>query len=395
MKTILIVEDDLTFRLVLKTWLEKRGFNILLAKTLYETKKSFANSLPDMVISDIRLSKDNGITILKWIKSNFPNTHVIMMTSYANIQSAVQSIKLGAYDYIAKPFNPEELLIKINELSKLSSQKSSTNKNKPQPEVTTEISSNFITGTSEKHKKLYEFINLVAPTKLSVLIQGESGVGKEHVARLIHEKSNYSNGPFVAVDCGVISKELAASDFFGHIKGAFTGAIDNKTGYFLAANQGTLFLDEIGNLPIDIQIQLLRVLQDMKIKPVGSEKEIEVDVRIVTATNEDVELAVNNGNFRTDLYHRISEFVLDIPALKESKCDIPKYLKYFLDIANKSLKKNVIDFSPEAIDLLTEYDWPGNIRELKNIVNRLTLLCQEDLITIDLIPDYIKSNDTN
>ena len=236
----------------------------------------------------------------------------------------------------------------------------------------------------------YEYIDLVSPTKLSVLITGDSGVGKEHTARFIHQKSDRAEGPFIAVDCGVISKELAASDFFGHVKGAFTGAIGNKTGYFLRADKGTLFLDEIGNLPVDIQAQLLRVLQEKKIKPVGSEKEIDVDVRIITATNEDIDFAVNNGYFRSDLYHRISEFIIQVPSLRESKQDLKQFFDFFLKESNQYLNKNVLGFTPEALEILTNYEWPGNVRELKNIINRLTLLTSGEYISEDIIPQHFK-----
>ncbi|HRZ96754.1 MAG TPA: sigma-54 dependent transcriptional regulator [Paludibacter sp.] len=396
MKSILIIEDDLTFSHLLKVWFTKKNYIVRTTTNFSDAKKRIFEELPEVVICDLRLPKVNGITILEWIKSKYPDIVVIMMTGYADIQSAVTSIKLGAYDYISKPFNPEELFDKINEASKQKTpQKESKKKEKITDKISTVNESNFeknyIKGSSKAYQQLYDFVDLVAPTNLIVLIRGESGVGKEHVARMIHEKSKYASGPFVTVDCGVISKELAASDFFGHIKGAFTGAIDNKTGYFMSANKGTLFLDEIGNLPVNIQVQLLRVLQENKFKQVGSEKEIEVDIRIITATNEDVDFAVNNGYFRGDLYHRISEFIIDVPSLRDSKNDIQLYLRHFLKVSNSVLKKNILDYTPEALDILTEYEWPGNIRELKNIVCRLTLIATGDYITKEIIPDHFRS----
>ena len=230
---------------------------------------------------------------------------------------------------------------------------------------------------------------MVAPTRLAVLIRGESGVGKEHIAQLIHEKSDRAKGPFIPVDCGVLSKELAASEFFGHVKGSFTGAISNKIGHFLEADGGTLFLDEIGNLPTGIQMQLLRALQEKKIKPVGSNNEIPVDVRIVSATNEDLDKSLDEGTFRLDLYHRINEFTIHIPSLQECKSDIELFAHHFLNISNDNLNKNIIGFTPETMSMMKDYSWPGNLRELKNVVNRMVLIAPGNHITADLLPPNV------
>ena len=386
MESILIVEDDLTLSLMLKTWLSKKGFEVRTALNIADAKKEASASMPDLVLSDLRLPDDNGISFLKWVKEINENVVFIMMTGYAEIQTAVESIKLGAFDYIAKPLNPEELLKKMEQASsKQINSKQQKSKNKRVKEESPE----FITGKSPEYKRLYEYVDLVAPTKLAVLIRGESGVGKEHIAQLIHEKSDRAKGPFVPVDCGVLSKELAASEFFGHVKGSFTGAISNKTGHFLEADGGTLFLDEIGNLPTDIQIQLLRVLQEKKIKPVGSNNEIPVDVRIISATNENLDKALSGGTFRLDLYHRIDEFTIQIPNLQESKDDIELFAHHFLNISNRDLNKNIIGFTPETMHILKNYSWPGNLRELKNIVNRIVLIARENHITPDLLPPYI------
>ncbi len=383
MDSVLIIEDDLTLSLMLKTWLAKKDFSVSTAMNVVEAKKKIIEVQPGIILLDLRLPDEDGISLLKWIKEKYPAIIVIMMTGYADISSAVESIKSGAFDYVAKPLNPEELLKKINhaisqrELGVVEEYKETT-------------LPKYIKGHSLEYQKLYEYIDLVAPTKLSVLIRGASGVGKEHVARLIHDKSERAAGPFIAVDCGVLSKELAASEFFGHIKGAFTGAINNKIGYFQSSNGGTLFLDEIGNLSSDIQIQLLRVLQEKKIKQVGGEKEIPVDIRVIAATNEDIDFSSPSSSFRLDLYHRVSEFLLYVPSLAECRDDISLYAHHFLELSNWELKKNVIGFMPEALSCLVNYSWPGNIRELKNIVNRLTLLAQEGYITPEIIPDYIK-----
>lgn len=388
MDSILIIEDDLTLSLMLKTWLSKKNFVVATSLSISEAKKKVIESPPGIILSDLRLPDGTGISMLKWVKEKYPDIIVVMMTGYADIVSAVESIKAGAYDYVAKPLNPEELLKKID---KATSQRE-LNAVEKEKEKDSPFPLKYIKGRSLEYQRLYEYIDLVAPTKLSILIRGASGVGKEHVARLIHEKSDRASGPFIAVDCGVLSKELAASEFFGHIKGAFTGAINNKTGFFQNSNGGTLFLDEIGNLSIDIQIQLLRVLQERKIKPVGGEKEIAVDVRVIAATNEEIDFSSTNTSFRLDLYHRVSEFLLYVPSLAECREDIPTYAHHFLEMSNWELKKEIVGFTTEALDALTKYAWPGNIRELKNIINRLTLIAPGEYITMDLIPDYIQEN---
>ncbi|MCC8146853.1 MAG: sigma-54 dependent transcriptional regulator, partial [Bacteroidales bacterium] len=327
MKKILILDDDITFSLMLKTWLTKKDFIVHTAISVASAKKEVEQSRPDLIISDIRLPDDNGISFLKWTKEEYPDIAFIMMTGYADLQHAVEAIRSGAYEYIAKPINPEELLKKINAAFDFIPKDKPVQARKGKIKVDNEDA--FVRGRSVEYQKVYEYIDLVAPTHLSVFIKGESGVGKEHIARMIHEKSRRAHEPFVPVDCGVMNKELSASEFFGHVKGSFTGAISNKKGHFVEANNGTLFLDEIGNLSLDIQMQLLRVLQEKKVKPVGATKEIEVDVRIVVATNEDMEQSVATGKFRRDLYHRLNEFMITIPNLAECKEDIPHLYRAF------------------------------------------------------------------
>ncbi|MDR1120629.1 MAG: sigma-54 dependent transcriptional regulator [Dysgonamonadaceae bacterium] len=386
MGTILIVEDDLTLSLMLKTCLSKKGFTVVTSLTVSEAKKSIAGEQPEIILLDLRLPDENGMTLLKWVKEQYPAVIVIMMTGYADITSAVESIKSGAFDYVSKPLHPEELFDKIHHaFAQRAMTKSEKEDEKPQ-----ELG--YVRGHSPEYQRLYEYIDLVAPTKLSVFIHGNSGVGKEHVARLIHEKSDRAAGPFVAVDCGVLSRELAASEFFGHIKGAFTGAINNKAGCFQTANRGTLFLDEIGNLPLDIQAQLLRVLQEKIIKPVGGEKEIPVDVRLIAATNKEIDHSSPHASFRLDLYHRLNEFSLRVPSLAECREDIVLFAHHFLELSNEELKKNIIGFTSEALEILSRYAWPGNIRELRNVINQLTLTTRDAYITADIIPDTIKSS---
>ncbi len=392
--SILIVEDDLTFATMLKTWLGKKGFSVDTASSNARARKQLTTQPYDLVLSDLRLPDQDGIFLLSWMKEQEHNIPLIIMTGYADIQSAVQAIKHGASDYISKPVQPDELLKKINEalqnralptpaeIEKNTVAPKASNKSKAVPHHATVPPSNFLEGESEAARQLYNYVSLVAPTPMSVLINGASGTGKEYVAHRIHQLSKRADKPFIAIDCGSIPKELAASEFFGHIKGSFTGALNDKTGAFVEANGGTLFLDEIGNLSYEVQIQLLRALQERRIRPVGSNKEIEVDVRLVSATNENLQQAIEKGNFREDLYHRINEFTLRMPALKERQEDILLFANFFLDQANRELDRHLIGFDAAASQALQTYSWPGNLRQLKNIVKRATLLAQSNFITL-------------
>lgn len=383
-KRLLIIEDDATFSLMLRTWLEKKGFDIASSSTLSQAKKTLAKGTFDLVLCDLRLPDGEGVEVLEWMHEQDCAVPLIMMTHYADIQSAVQSMKLGACDYVSKPVNPDLLLQKINEalttpVSTGMQGKSVTGGGSVQKDDSE--SPEYLEGESEAARQLYNYVRLVAPTNMSVLINGASGTGKEYVARRIHELSNRSTAPFIAVDCGVIMKDLAASEFFGHKKGSFTGAIEDKTGAFVAANGGTIFLDEIGNLGYDVQVQLLRVLQERKVRPIGSNSEIAVDVRLVAATNEDLHIAIKEGRFREDLYHRINEFSIKMPLLCEREDDILYFADFFLDKANKELGRDIVGFSPEAVALIRHYSWPGNLRQMSNVVKRAVLLTQGRYIT--------------
>ena len=307
------------------------------------------------------------------------NVPLIVMTSYAAIPSAVQAMKLGARDYISKPVNPEDLLQKINEVFNAGVK---TGKQIPVSESVPE-ETNYLEGQSEAARQLYTYVKLVAPTSMSVLINGASGTGKEYVAKRIHQLSKRSEKPFVAIDCGAIPKELAASEFFGHKKGSFTGAIEDKVGAFIEADGGTIFLDEIGNLSYDVQVQLLRVLQERRVKPIGTTTEVKVDVRLIAATNEDLKAAIKSGAFREDLYHRINEFTIYMPHLCERGEDIPLFANFFLDQANRELEKPVPGFLPEAMERISQYTWPGNLREMRNTVMRAALLAQGNPIRVE------------
>ena len=385
MLSILIVEDDITFSLMLTTWLGKKGFVVRSSSSVSDAKRRLGEEAFDLVISDLRLPDSDGIDLLKWLKHTHPSLPLIMMTSYAEIQTAVQAMKLGAADYIAKPLNPDELLGKIRELAHVEEKAPARVPVPSAPDL-------YIEGQSQAARQLYEHVRLVAPTDMSVLVTGASGTGKEYIARRIHEQSNRSKAPFVAVDCGAIPKELAASEFFGHVKGSFTGAIENKTGAFVAAQGGTIFLDEIGNLTYEVQVQLLRALQERKVKPIGSNQEIAINVRLISATNENLRQAIEKGDFREDLYHRINEFTIRIPDLKERKEDLLLFANHFLDLANSELQKDIIGFDNDTMQLFQSYSWPGNLRQMKNVIKYATLLATGRYITRKELPEELTEN---
>ena len=379
MEKILIVEDDIAFGTMIQTWLKKKGFEVEKATSvkaaiqIYEkTESGF-----DLVLSDLRLPDHDGIFLLQWMRMHGMLVPFIVMTSYAEIQNVVLAMKSGATDYVAKPFQPDILLDKIKEAIKApkKTQNTSTTEDKntkvaaPAGDVP-----KYLEGESEASRKLYSFVSLVAPTPMSVLILGASGTGKEYVARRIHELSQRAGKPFFALDCGAIPKDVAASEFFGHVKGAFTGAEQDKKGAFEMANGGTLFLDEMGNLNYEVQVQLLRALQERKIRPVGSTKEIDIDIRLVCATNENLAQRVAEGNFREDLYHRVNEFTIYMPELKDRGADIFLFADLFIKHANKELNRNVEGLDSKAKERIAAYNWPGNLRELNNVMKRATLL---------------------
>lgn len=385
-----IIEDDVAFGKMLTTFLERKGFQVSVSLTGESARKTLTENNFDILITDLQLPDDSGLELLEFSQKTSPKTKVILMTGYAEVDTAVKAIKKGALDYISKPFRPEELLMIIEEDSqKIESPEtyvSTTPENKKiSPKIISE-KPNFVVGISESSKKFNEYLKLVGPTDMCVLIQGESGTGKEVAAKAIHNFSNRKDESFVAVDCGAIPKEIAASEFFGHVKGSFTGAINDKKGHFEAADGGTLFLDEVGNLSYENQIQLLRALQERRIKPVGSNTEIEVDVRILSATNEDLLKAVSDGKFREDLYHRLNEFSIHIPSLHERKEDLFLFTEYFLNEANISLGKEVLGLSKEVEEAFKNYAWPGNLRELKNVIKRSVLLTNSALIPLEVIP---------
>ena len=389
MKSILIVEDDITYGMMLKTWLGKKGFQVQSASSIARAQKIIETEDVDLILSDLRLPDRDGIDLLKWLGQHGRMKPLIIMTGYADIQSAVQAMKLGARDYVAKPVNPDELLKKMDEALKtpepgneapavVRQEKAAAGK---ETTTATNPPSDYLEGESDAAKQLYNYVRLVAPTSMSVLINGASGTGKEYVAHRIHQLSKRAQYPFVAIDCGAIPKEVAASEFFGYKKGAFTGATEHKTGMFAAANRGTLFLDEVGNLNAEVQRSLLRALQEKRYRPVGGREEMQTDIRLVAATNENLEKAIAEGRFREDLFHRLNEFPLHVPLLAECPEDIIPLAEFMLDAANRELERNVKGFDREAQKRLKAYPWPGNIRELRTVVRRATLLAKDGWIT--------------
>lgn len=385
MPKILLIEDDISFCKLLEKFLIKKAYDVTIAFSAEEARLAIKKESFDLILTDLRLPDSDGIGLMTEFKSSYPEVPVILMTGYSDVNTAVKAIKNGAADYISKPFNPDEVLLVITNALKAPQAKIPI-KEKKIPAKNVSVDNEFVKGISVASKKLLDHIKLVSPTDMSVLIIGESGTGKEIIAKSIHQQSHRKGNNFIAVDCGAIPKELAASEFFGHLKGSFTGAISDKMGYFEAADGGTLFLDEIGNLSYENQIQLLRALQERKIKPVGSNKEINVDIRIITATNEDLREAVKNGDFREDLYHRINEFSIQSPSLTERGEDLMIFADYFLEKANQQLNKEIIGFSSEVVSIFQRYSWPGNLRELQNCVKRATLLSQGDFIESDVLP---------
>lgn len=394
MRKILIIDDEVNIGLLLSKFLTRNGFTVDTAINGLSALEYLGKSSYDLVLCDYRLEDTDGRELLIKIKESHPATGVIIITGYSDIKLAVELIKLGAYDYITKPLYPDEILNTINKaidtqqaLNADTNERSAQELQKGKVAKATYLQdANFVAGQSSASKELLKQIQLVAPTTYSVILTGESGTGKESVAKAIHENSPRKDNPFIAMDCGSLTKELAGSEFFGHEKGSFTGALYTKIGHFEMANGGTLFLDEVGNLSYDIQAALLRTVQERKIKRIGSTKEIELDVRIIVATNENLGNAIQKGKFREDLYHRFNEFSISLPPLSQRGKDIMIFAQTFLELANKEVNKNVLSFSSEVEDCFLTYNWPGNVRELKNVVRRATLLTETQEIQLKALP---------
>lgn len=389
---ILIIDDDTDMCFLLDRFLSKHDYEVKAMHKGNTALDYLTQNKADLCIIDFRLGDMDGIELLKAIRAIQPETKILMITGYSDIKVAVQVIKMGAFDYITKPILPDELLTTIQKAlnsENISSTKTSESKEKKDNKST---NNKYITGNSKQAKELYSQIDLVAPTNYSVIIYGETGTGKESIARTIHDRSNRKSNAFIAVDCGALSRDLAASELFGHEKGSFTGAMQAKTGMFELANGGTLFLDEIANLPYDVQTLLLRAVQEQKIRKVGGLNDISVDVRIIVASNENLMDAVRSGKFREDLYHRFNQFDLSLSPLRERGKDIMLFAEFFLELANKELNKNIIGFEEEVINSFNTYSWPGNLRELNNVIKRACLLCDKSYIETKNLPQEISNN---
>ncbi|MDX9750351.1 MAG: sigma-54 dependent transcriptional regulator [Flavobacteriales bacterium] len=391
---ILIIDDDPDIRLLLSRFLVKEGYETSTAGRGSEARALLAGTPFDLVLCDHRLPDTDGLEMLQHIRSVSPRTRVIIITGYSEVRLAVELMRKGAFDYIGKPLYPDELVMRVQDALAAS----------PTPAAPTAPAGGagaspapadpggedtYVEGTGNEARTIARHIGLVAPTDMSVMITGETGTGKEYVARRIHRMSARAAGPFVAVDCGALPKELAGSELFGHTKGAFTGAVSDRAGSFEQADGGTLFLDEVGNLTYDNQVKLLRVLQERRFKRIGGTKDIGTDVRILAATNEDLHQAVAEGRFREDLLHRINEFTIHLPALRERKEDITRFAHHFMELANARLGRQVERFEEPAMKALLEHTWSGNLRELGNVVKRAVLLSTGDTISADCLPAVV------
>jgi two-component system response regulator HydG len=391
MEKILIIDDENDLRFVLKRFLSKHNYEVIEASSGRKALEALKSHDINLILCDFKLDDMDGATVLKAIKEIDPDVPVIIITGYSNIKTAVEVMRLGAIDYVTKPLIPEEILMTIrkalsHELSEDGVDGKQNGHARRDAKKAIKETQNYIFGDSPDFKNILKQIDLVAPTNYSVIIYGESGSGKEAIAQEIHKRSKRSDKPFVAIDCGAMSKELAGSELFGHEKGSFTGALSQKTGSFELANGGTIFLDEIANLPYDVQVALLRVTQERKLRRVGGVKDIDLDVRIIVASNEKLWDFSRNGKFREDLYHRFNEFAINVPPLRERKEDIMVFADHFLKQANKELNKDIKGFSSEVENIFKNYVWHGNLRELKNVVKRATLLCDGDTIDAKSVP---------
>jgi len=380
MAKILLVEDDVTFAKTLEGFLVRHGHKATVSSGVKNAQEQLQKETFELLLLDYRLPDGTGLDVFTKARELEQMCPAIFMTAFNDVSTAVRAMKMGAFNYITKPVNPEEFLLQVNEALKGKSKP--VKESAPAPEQ-----KKYVVGESKVAKKLEQHIQLVAPTEMSVIIQGESGTGKEYVARSIHEKSKRADRPFIAVDCGTLTSNLASSELFGHVKGSFTGAISDKKGVFESAHGGTIFLDEIGNLNYQVQMKLLRAIQERIIQRVGDSRDIPVEVRILCATNEDLQARVEDGKFREDLYHRLNEFKIMVPPIRLREEDLEAFAYYFMEESNRYLSRNVNEFSPEILDIFKRYDWPGNLRELRNVIRRSVLLTQGAVIEKETLPD--------
>jgi len=390
MANILCIDDDLDLCSLLKRFLTKNGYKVETAYNGASGLKLFSQKKFDLVLCDFRLPDKDGIEMIKEIKSQSPYTPIILITAYSDVKTAVKAIQMGAFEYVSKPIHPDEILLNVkralSKTSETAEDSSKSTKSKKEKKLKSSDDYNYVVGETSQSKHIQKLIELVAPTDMTVILLGESGTGKEIAANAIHRASKRKDKPFVAVDCGALPPELAGSELFGHKKGAFTGAVSDKKGHFELASGGTLFLDEIGNLSYENQIKLLRTLQERKIRMLGDVKDIDVDIRIIVATNENLKIAVEEGRFREDIFYRLNEFSIKMLPLRERKNDIPIFAEHFLQIANEELDKEVKGFEDKVLEKFKNYYWPGNLRELKNIIKRCVLFSKDGTIRVGELP---------
>ncbi len=398
-KSVLLIDDDADMCVLLSRFLTRNGYEVETAHSGNKGLEKFKAGSFDIVLCDYRLGdKKDGKDILIEIKQHNPNTIVVIITGYSDIKLAVDVIKAGAFDYITKPLLPDEVLSILTKALNQKPGDTAVPQKAKEPRTSrahANQNSGYLEGQSNATKELYKQIDLVAPTNFSIILYGESGTGKEVIAKTIHERSARKDKPFVAMDCGTLSKELAGSELFGHMKGSFTGALAEKEGHFELANGGTLFLDEVANLSAEIQASLLRVIQERKFKRIGGNKEIEIDIRIIVASNENLQDAYRKGKFREDLYHRFNEFSINLPPLRNRKEDIPLFAEFFLGETMQELNKDLDGFDEEVMNMFVQYNWPGNLREFKNVIRRCALLTDKGYISAASLPFEISNGDAS
>lgn len=384
---VLIVDDEKSMRLTLSMLLKRRGYAVDEAATVREAVRRIEREVYDLVVTDLRLSDGDGLELLRETKRISPETEVIILTAFGSIESAVEAIRLGAFDYLTKPIEPDDLLLHVRKAIEHKRLRNAVQNLRSQVKERYKLGN--IIGKSAAMQRIFEMITVVSKTDTTVLIQGESGTGKELVAKAIHTHSHRANGPFVAVNCGAIPEPLFESELFGHVRGAFTGASYNRKGLFEEADGGTIFLDEVSEIPHSLQVKLLRVLEEKQIRRVGSNETIPIDVRVIAATNKDLKTLVDEGKFRDDLFYRLNVVMIELPLLKDRPDDILPLAEHFLERFSAKLGKEISEISPEARRMLLSYDWPGNVRELENVIERAVLLSQDRIIGPDDLPETI------
>ncbi len=386
---ILVVDDEESIREFLEIMLKKEGYEVTTAVDGAEGKEFIQKKTFDLVISDLQMPRLNGLELLKYSKENYPDLTFMMITAFGTTESAVEAMKLGAYDYITKPFKIDE--VRLNISNALRTQNLEVENRVLRKELKATYSFQSIVGNSESMHKIFDLIKRVSQAPSNVLITGESGTGKEVVAKAIHFNGPLKDKPFVTINCGAIPEALMESEMFGHKKGSFTSAIADKAGLFETANGGTLFLDEVGELPLTIQVKLLRAIQERVIRRVGANDDIKVDVRIIAATNRNLEKMVDDGSFRQDLYYRLNVIQIQLPSLRQRKDDIPLLINHFIKKFNERMARSIQGVSQEALELLMKYDFPGNIRELENLVERTMALESGSIILPESLPPIVST----